>query len=191
MCKYSLAFQIKVDFVPEMIKEKNKSDLDNMDNDADAASELVLQFCEITGCEPGLAAKYLAVNDQQLELAVTLFMENGGTDLVSTAEYKESSGSSSTSRATTTMAAGDSYSSSDAVRAPIAARSGVLVAGGGGGSGGMMDEDDDYYTGHYDTPQAYIRQQQHSSSSSSAAFRLHPSIPTYANQANPFMVRGK
>ncbi len=84
--------------------------------------EQVLNFCEITGADPELALKYLQVNDFNLEQAVSLYMENGGSDLVSTDSYQPAAAS------TQTM--------DTLVRAPIAPKTQVL-----------LDDDDGYMGG--------------------------------------------
>ncbi|KAJ3366296.1 hypothetical protein GGF31_008105 [Allomyces arbusculus] len=48
---------------------------------ADINPDDLIQFCELTGADPALAAKYLRVADRDLSNAVTLFMDLGGTDL--------------------------------------------------------------------------------------------------------------
>ncbi|KNE71985.1 hypothetical protein AMAG_15927 [Allomyces macrogynus ATCC 38327] len=48
---------------------------------ADINPDDLIQFCELTGADPMLAAKYLRVADRDLSNAVTLFMDLGGTDL--------------------------------------------------------------------------------------------------------------
>ncbi|KNE61007.1 hypothetical protein AMAG_18726 [Allomyces macrogynus ATCC 38327] len=48
---------------------------------ADINPDHLIQFCELTGADPALAAKYLRVAERDLSNAVALFMDLGGTDL--------------------------------------------------------------------------------------------------------------
>ncbi|KAI7833563.1 hypothetical protein BX661DRAFT_178625 [Kickxella alabastrina] len=93
-------------------------------------SELVQNFCAVTGAEPDVAAGYLQVSDNNVEQAVSLYFENGGQPL---------HGNTSTAPAAPEEAAADAGAAADTnrfiddeVRAPIAARRDVLVDGYGG-----------------------------------------------------------
>ncbi|KAJ2717345.1 UBX domain protein Ubx2 [Coemansia sp. Cherry 401B] len=90
-------------------------------------SELVLNFCAVTGAEPDVANGYLQVADSNVEQAISLFFENGGQALQS-----HGADAAATAAATTETAAGFSE---DEVRAPIAARRDVLVDDYGSGIG--------------------------------------------------------
>ena len=46
-------------------------------------SELIAQFCAVTAADPSLAERYLAVSDNNLESAITLFLESGGASIES------------------------------------------------------------------------------------------------------------
>ncbi|KXS12468.1 hypothetical protein M427DRAFT_59608 [Gonapodya prolifera JEL478] len=49
--------------------------------DDDVSSEDILQFCEMAGCDPEIAASYLKVSNNDLERALGLFFETGGAPL--------------------------------------------------------------------------------------------------------------
>ncbi|KAI8334286.1 thioredoxin-like protein [Chlamydoabsidia padenii] len=110
----------------------------------------IVHFCDFTGATPQDARDYLQVSDNNVNLAVTLYLENGGKSLKS---------SSSTTQDTTTNADtgddGDSALSDEAlarqlheqesssrpkVRAPIAPRTDILTGDYGYGGPG---------TGHF------------------------------------------
>ncbi|KAI8320298.1 hypothetical protein GQ54DRAFT_305610 [Martensiomyces pterosporus] len=86
-------------------------------------SELVQNFCAVTGSDPSVAAGYLQVADNNVEQAVALFFENGGKPL----QHHGDIGAGSPSG----IAGG---SDADDVRAPIAAHRDVLVDDYGSGS---------------------------------------------------------
>lgn len=73
-------------------------------------TELLLQFCEITGTDPDIAQEYLTVSNNELENAISLFMENDGARLGQT---NQSSNSTTQS---------NSHASGSNVRDPIPAR---------------------------------------------------------------------
>ncbi|KAJ3330891.1 putative protein serine/threonine kinase, partial [Blyttiomyces sp. JEL0837] len=85
----------------------------------------LLSFIEFTGADPEIAQKYLSVTDGNMEQAVSLYMENGGADLMasipaSTSTSNPSSASSSRSRPT---------QQEQDVRDPIASKRDILIGG--------------------------------------------------------------
>lgn len=52
-------------------------------------SELVAQFCSFTAADPATAEQYLSISDNNLENAVTLFLESGGASLDSQVRASE------------------------------------------------------------------------------------------------------
>ncbi|KAJ2453835.1 UBX domain protein Ubx2 [Coemansia sp. RSA 2424] len=84
-------------------------------------SEHLVNFCAVTGAEPGIATGYLQVAEDNLEQAISLYFENEGRALHSVGAA---------------TAAGDAGFGEEDVRAPIAARRDVLVDDYGGGMGG-------------------------------------------------------
>ena len=83
-------------------------------------SELVAQFCAITAADADTAERYLAVADQDLETAVTLFLEGGGASIASqenavTSQQQRTSRDSSTHDSASAGPRGDSNYNSASV----------------------------------------------------------------------------
>lgn len=54
-------------------------------------SELIAQFCSFTAADPATAEQYLAISDNNLENAVTLYLESGGASLDSQVQASQQS----------------------------------------------------------------------------------------------------
>ncbi|CAG8507903.1 1623_t:CDS:10, partial [Paraglomus brasilianum] len=105
-------------------------------------------FCNVTGATPEVAASYLTVSDNNIEQAVSLYLESGGVDLAQTLQdSKSSQPTTSTSSTFDNTRTGNSTLESDAalaarlaaaedVRAPIPPRQEIL----------LRDEDDELYS---------------------------------------------
>ncbi|KAJ2445613.1 UBX domain protein Ubx2 [Coemansia sp. RSA 2440] len=83
-------------------------------------SELVQNFCAVTGAEPDVATGYLQVTESNVEQAVSLYFENGGQPLQSHGAATAAAAVPASGRSTPGLDDSD-------VRAPIAARRDVLV----------------------------------------------------------------
>ncbi|KAJ2722464.1 UBX domain protein Ubx2 [Coemansia sp. Benny D115] len=100
-------------------------------------SELVQNFCAVTGAEPDIATSYLQVSDNNVEQAITLYFENGGQPL-------QGGGGSGAAATQTETGSASAAPVETEVRAPIAARRDVLVDSYGGGPGSIFES---HYSG--------------------------------------------
>ncbi|ORZ14100.1 hypothetical protein BCR42DRAFT_418046 [Absidia repens] len=135
-----------------------------MENDTDSD---IANFCAITSATPQVARDYLQVSDNNLEMAITLYLENGGNTLTSsmqdtttTTTTSAPAANLSTDNITENNSPGNEVMSDEAlarqlqdqeesrrrpaqqqsneVRAPIAPRTEILT-GAGGGDGSLFD----------------------------------------------------
>ncbi|ORZ19393.1 hypothetical protein BCR42DRAFT_409693 [Absidia repens] len=131
-----------------------------MENDNDTN---IAQFCAVTSATPQVAREFLQFADNSVDLAITLYLENGGTSLTSSAQQDSTRTAAARDEPNNSNSASDSEVISDEalarqlqeqedarrqrperpppasdVRAPIAARTEILAGGHDGGDGGFL-----------------------------------------------------
>ncbi|KAG2198265.1 hypothetical protein INT47_004349 [Mucor saturninus] len=95
----------------------------------------ILKFCDITGASPEVAENFLQVADNNVEMAVSLFLENGGDMVANQSRNNEPSVNSSRPSSINSehMLTDEEFArqmqESEQVRAPIAPKNDILAGG--------------------------------------------------------------